>query len=189
MWLSFLPVQEVRLAEESMAQASDQTAAEARESVSAEFNAEQLDAVDAIIRENRNRPGALIPVLKDVQDVTGYLPLSLQQRIATGLNLSLSEVYGVVTFYSFFRQEPIGRHLIKVCMGTACYVRGNKDLIQNLSRDLACKIGGTTEDRRFSIEGVRCLGCCGIAPVITVSEEVHREVRAKDMPAILERYE
>lgn len=172
-----------------MAQASNQTAAEVEKSVSAEFTAEQLDAVDAIIGRNRHRPGALIPVLKDVQDVTGYLPLPLQQRIAKGLNLSLSEVYGVVTFYSFFRQEPIGRNLIKVCLGTACYVRGNKDLVQNLSRDLACKLGGTTEDRRFSIEGVRCLGCCGIAPVITVGDDVHREVRAKDMPAILGQYE
>ncbi len=171
-----------------MAQASNQTAAEVDKTVSTEFTADQLDAVDSIIRRNRDRPGALIPVLKDVQDVTGYLPLPLQQRIATGLNLSFSEVYGVATFYSFFRQEPIGRHLIKVCLGTACYVRGNKDLVQNLSRDLACKIGGTTEDRRFTIEGVRCLGCCGIAPVITVGEDVHREVRAKDMPPILEQY-
>ena len=119
-----------------MAQASSQTTADAVETISTEFTAEQLDAVDSIIRQNRGRPGALIPVLKDVQDVTGYLPLPLQKRIATGLKLSLSEVYGVVTFYSFFRQEPIGRHLIKVCMGTACYVRGNKDLVENLSRDL-----------------------------------------------------
>ena len=171
-----------------MAQASSQTTGEAGGTVAPEFTADQLDAVDSIIRRNRDRPGALIPVLKDVQDVTGYLPLSLQQRIATGLKLSFSEVYGVVTFYSFFRQEPIGRHLIKVCMGTACYVRGNKDLVQQLSRDLDCGVGGTTEDRRFSIEGVRCLGCCGIAPVITVGEDVHREVRVKDMPSILEQY-
>jgi NADH-quinone oxidoreductase subunit E len=171
-----------------MAQASSQTTAEVGRTVAQEFTADQLDAVDSIIRRNRDRPGALIPVLKDVQDVTGYLPLPLQQRIATGLKLSFSEVYGVVTFYSFFRQEPIGRHLIKVCMGTACYVRGNKDLVQQLSRDLDCGVGGTTEDRRFSIEGVRCLGCCGIAPVITVGEDVHREVRVKDMPSILEQY-
>jgi len=171
-----------------MAQASSQTTVDTAKTVSVEFAADQLDAVDSIIRQNQGRPGALIPVLKDVQDVTGYLPLSLQKRIATGLNLSLSEVYGVVTFYSFFRQEPIGRHLIKVCMGTACYVRGNKDLVQQLSRDLDCAVGGTTADRRFSIEGVRCLGCCGIAPVITVGEDVHREVRVKDMPPILEQY-
>jgi NADH:ubiquinone oxidoreductase subunit E len=172
-----------------MEQASTQTTAEVGKTEAPEFTADQLDAVDAIIRQNRERPGALIPVLKDVQDVTGYLPLSLQQRIATGLNLSYSEVYGVVTFYSFFRQEPIGRHLIKVCMGTACYVRGNKDLVEHLGRDLDCKLGGTTEDRRFSLDGVRCLGCCGIAPVITVGEDVHREIRVKDVAEILERYE
>ena len=172
-----------------MTQATNQTAVEAEKTVPEEFTPEQLDVVDGIISQNRHRPGALIPVLKDVQDVTGYLPLSLQQRIATGLNLSFSEVYGVVTFYSFFRQEPIGRHLIKVCMGTACYVRGNKDLVEHLGRDLDCKLGGTTEDRRFSLDGVRCLGCCGIAPVITVGEDVHREIRVKDVAEILERYE
>ena len=171
-----------------MAQASSQTTADAVKTISTEFTADELDAVDSIIGQNQGRPGALIPVLKDVQDVTGYIPLPLQKRIATGLKLSFSEVYGVVTFYSFFRQEPIGRHLIKVCMGTACYVRGNKDLVQQLSRDLDCAVGGTTADRRFSIEGVRCLGCCGIAPVITVGEDVHREVRVKDMPPILEQY-
>ena len=171
-----------------MAQASSQTTVDTAKNISTEFTADQLDAVDSIIRQNQGRPGALIPVLKDVQDVTGYLPLPLQKRIAAGLKLSLSEVYGVVTFYSFFRQEPIGRHLIKVCLGTACYVRGNKDLVQQLSRDLDCAVGGTTADRRFSIEGVRCLGCCGIAPVITVGEDVHREVRVKDMPPILEQY-
>ena len=172
-----------------MSQASTQMAAEAEKSVPEEFSLEQLDDIDNIISQNRHRPGALIPVLKDVQDITGYISLSLQQRIASGLNLSFSEVYGVVTFYSFFRQEPIGRHLIKVCMGTACYVRGNKDLVEHLARDLDCKLGGTTEDRRFSLEGVRCLGCCGIAPVITVGEDVHREIRVKDVAEILPRYE
>ena len=169
--------------------ASEQTAVKVEKSLSEAFTPEQLNAADTVLVQNRGRPGALIPVLKEIQDVTGYVPLPLQERIAVGLNLSLSEVYGVVTFYSFFRQEAIGRNLIKVCLGTACYVRGNKDLVANLSRDLDCKVGGTTEDRRFSIEGVRCLGCCGIAPVITVDEDVHREVRAKDMPAILEQYE
>jgi NADH:ubiquinone oxidoreductase subunit E len=172
-----------------MEQVSTQTTAEVGTAEAPDFTPDQLDGVDAIIQQNRHRPGALIPVLKDVQDLTGYLPLSLQRRIATGLNLSFSEVYGVVTFYSFFRQEPIGRHLIKVCMGTACYVRGNKDLVEHLGRDLDCKLGGTTEDKRFSLEGVRCLGCCGIAPVITVNEDVHREIRVKEVAEILERYE
>jgi NADH:ubiquinone oxidoreductase subunit E len=172
-----------------MVQVALQRPSDVEKSLAEEFSGEQMGTVDEIIKGYRGKPGALIPVLKEVQDATGYISLALQKKIATGLNLSLSEVYGVVTFYSFFRQDPIGRHLIKVCMGTACYVRGNKDLVENLSRDLKAKLGGTTEDKRFTIDGVRCLGCCGIAPVITVDEDVHREVRAKDMPGILERYE
>ena len=154
-----------------------------------EFTEEQLERVKEIIKSYQGKPGALIPVLKEIQDATGYLPLSLQREISRGLNLSYSEVFGVVTFYSFFHIEPRGKHLIKVCLGTACYVRGNKDLVETLSRDLDCKVGGTTEDRNFSMEGVRCLGCCGIAPVITVDEEVYREVRAKEMPEILGKYQ
>ncbi len=126
--------------------------------------------------------------MAEAQGITGYLPVELQEHVAAGMNIPSSTVYGVVTFYSFFSMVPKGRHIIKLCLGTACYVRGNKDLVQNLSRELDCKIGGTTQDRRFSIEGVRCLGCCGIAPVITVGEDVHREIRVKDLPPILEQY-
>jgi len=172
-----------------MEQAAAQTPAKDEDLLAQEFSQEQLKSVDEIIKAYRNKPGALIPVLKEVQDVTGYLPLPLQREISKGLNLAYSEVYGVATFYSFFNLEPRGKHLIKVCMGTACYVRGNKDLVTNLSRDLDCEVGGTTEDRRFSMEGVRCLGCCGIAPVITVDEHVYKEVRAKEVSSILEKYE
>ncbi len=160
-----------------------------QEPLKKDFTDEQLEAVDGVIRKFRGQPGALIPVLKDVQDITRYLPTHLQKGISKGLNISYSEVYGVVTFYSFFNTNPPGRHNIKVCMGTACYVRGNKDLVETLSRDLDCKVGATTEDRRFSMEGVRCLGCCGIAPVITVDEEVFREVRIKELPEIIERFQ
>ena len=172
-----------------MIQGLNQRSREDEASLEQAFSSEQLDKVHHIVTGNRGRPGALIPVLKDVQDITGYLPTALQKEIARGLNLAYSEVFGVVTFYSFFNIEPRGRHIIKVCLGTACYVRGNKDLVENLSRDLSCGVGGTTEDRRFSMEGVRCLGCCGIAPVITVDEEVYREVRVKEVPSILNRYE
>ena len=153
-----------------------------------EFKPDQMEAVGRIICENRHKAGILIPVLKEVQDVTGYLPPPLQRQIARGLKMSFSEVFGVVTFYSFFNLNPRGRHLVKVCLGTACYVRGNKDLVESLARDLKCRVGATTADRRFSMDGVRCLGCCGIAPVITVDEQVYREVRAKQIPAILENY-
>lgn len=157
--------------------------------LSEEFSPEQLARVDAVLESNRGRRGALIPVLKDVQDITGYLPLALQRRIAEGLNLSFSEVFGVVSFYSFFSMKPKGAHQIKVCMGTACYVRGNKDFIETLSRDLKCEVGGITEDRRFSLDAVRCLGCCGIAPVITVDEKPFRQVRAQQIPEILSQYQ
>ncbi|MEW6440603.1 MAG: NAD(P)H-dependent oxidoreductase subunit E [bacterium] len=153
-----------------------------------EFSPEKLAEVDAILAAKRGRRGALIPVLKDVQDVTGYLPISLQRKIAEGLNLSFSEVFGVVSFYSFFSMKPKGAHQIKICMGTACYVRGNKDFIEALSRDLKCTVGGITEDRKFSLDAVRCLGCCGIAPVITVDEKPFRQVRAQQIPAILEQF-
>jgi len=154
-----------------------------------DFTPEQLAKIDEIIQKNRGKPGAMIQVLKNVQEVTGYLPPDLQNRIAKGLNLSFSEVFGVATFYSYFKLQPVGRHQIKVCMGTACYVRGNKNLIETLCRDLDCEVGGTTEDRRFTMEGVRCLGCCGIAPVITINDDVHREVQAKDVPPILNQYQ
>ncbi|HEX9949958.1 MAG TPA: NAD(P)H-dependent oxidoreductase subunit E [Thermodesulfobacteriota bacterium] len=154
-----------------------------------EFSQEQIEQVDAIIERYQGKPGSLIPVLAEVQGVLGYLPHEIQHRIAEGLNLPQSQVFGVVTFYSFFTMVPRGRHLIKVCLGTACYVRGNKDLVESLSRNLSCEVGGTSEDRRFSLESVRCLGCCGIAPVITVDEQVYREVRLKAVPSILEQYE
>jgi len=159
------------------------------DSLSGDFTPEQIEKVDQVTRENCGKPGALIPVLKNVQDITGYLPNPLQRRIAKGLNLAFSEVFGVVTFYSFFHTQPRGRHEIKVCMGTACYVRGNKDLNTTLERDLDCKSGSVTEDMRFTLEGVRCLGCCGIAPVITVDEDVYAEVTAKEVTSILEAYE
>ncbi len=120
-----------------------------------EFTAEQLDAVEDILRRYKGKPGALIPVLKAVQDVTGYLPVLLQQKIAEGLNLPLSEVFGVVTFYSFFSMHPKGRHSIKVCLGTACYARGNKALIDTMRLELNCEVGGTTSDRKFTLEAVR----------------------------------
>jgi len=160
-----------------------------QEDLKKEFTPRQLEAVDGVILRFRGKPGALIPVLKDVQDITRYLPTALQRGIARGLNVSFSEVYGVVTFYSFFNTNPPGRHNIKICLGTACYVRGNKDLVETLSRELHCRVGDTTGDRRFSLEGVRCLGCCGIAPVITVDEEVFREVRIKELPGIMDRFQ
>ena len=155
----------------------------------AEFSQEQLAQVDEIIQKNQGKPGALIPVLEDVQSALGYLPVTIQVKVAQGLNIPIADVYGVVSFYSFFTMEPKGRHSIRVCVGTACYVKGAQRLFDKLSSTLNVEKGGCTEDRRFSLETVRCLGVCGIAPVIVVDEEAHGLLEAKTVEKILDPYE
>ena len=155
----------------------------------AEFSQEQLAQVDEIIQKNQGKPGALIPVLEDVQSALGYLPVAIQVKVAQGLNIPIADVYGVVSFYSFFTMEPKGRHSIRVCVGTACYVKGAQRLFDKLSSTLNVEKGGCTEDRRFSLETVRCLGVCGIAPVIVIGEEAHGLLEAKTVEKILDPYE
>ena len=154
-----------------------------------EFSQEQLQQVDAIIERYRGKPGSLIPVLAEVQGVLGYLPHDVQHRIAEGLNLPQRQVFGVVTFYSFFTMVPRGRHIIRVCLGTACYVRGGKKNLDRLVQDLGIEAGATTPDRRFSLETIRCLGACGLAPVIVVDEDTHKQVKERKVREMLERYE
>ncbi len=155
----------------------------------AEFSQEQLAEVDEIVQKNREKPGALIPVLEDVQSALGYLPVAIQVKVAQGLNIPIADVYGVVSFYSFFTMVPKGRHSIRVCVGTACYVKGAQRLFDKLSSTLNVEKGGCTEDKRFSLETVRCLGVCGIAPVIVVDEEAHGLLEAKTVEKILDPYE
>ena len=155
----------------------------------AEFSQEQLDQVDTLVQTNRGKLGALIPVLEEVQSVLGYLPVAIQVKVAQGLNIPIADVYGVVSFYSFFTMEPKGRHSIRVCVGTACYVKGAQRLFEKLSSKLNVEKGGCTEDRRFSLETVRCLGVCGIAPVIVIDEEAHGLLEAKTVEKILDQYE
>jgi len=154
-----------------------------------EFTAEELSKVDAIIERYRSKPGALIPVLEDVQDALGYLPASIQKKIALGLGVPFSEVYGVVTFYSFFTMVPRGKHTVKCCLGTACYVRGSKKILEKLSGTLGIQPGETTADRLFSLETVRCLGACGLAPVITADDETFRHVKPTKVVELLKNYD
>jgi len=154
-----------------------------------EFSQEQLQQVDAIIERYRGKPGSLIPVLEEVQGVLGYLPHEVQRRIAQGLNLPQSQVFGVVTFYSFFTMVPRGRHIIRVCLGTACYVRGGKKNLDRLVKNLDIDAGQTTPDRRFSLETIRCLGACGLAPVIVVGEDTYKQVKERKLHEMLERYD
>lgn len=154
-----------------------------------EFAHDELLQVDAIVRSYASKPGALIPVLEDIQEVLGYLPGSIQRKIALALSIPFSEVYGVVTFYSFFTMVPRGRHTVKCCQGTACYVRGGKKILQKLSTALGVEPGNTTADRRFSLETVRCLGACGLAPVITADDDTFRHVKPNQVVALLEGYD
>ncbi len=133
----------------------------------------EWEKIDQVIDKYKNRQGVLIPVLKEVQDICGYLPKGVQHRIAQGLQLPASQVYGVVSFYAFFTTIPRGKYVIRVCLGTACYVRGSKQILDNLQRDLHVEVGGITQDRKFSLEAVRCLGACGLAPVIVVGNDTY----------------
>ncbi len=145
--------------------------------------------VDGIVAANRDVPGSVIGVLRECQDVVGYLPVELIDYISDGLNLSSSEVFGVASFYSLFSFEPKGRHLIKVCMGTACYVKGIQEAVNRIENKYDLKEGGTSEDRRFSLEAVRCLGACGLAPVVVVNQDTYGGVKADKVIETLERYE
>lgn len=153
-----------------------------------EFTSEQLAKVDEIIASHTGKPGALIPVLEQVQEVLGYLPMPVQQRVASGLNIPAANVYGVVTFYSFFTMVPRGKHNIRVCLGTACYVRGGQRLLETLTSTLGIEPGGCTQDRQFSLETVRCLGACGLAPVIVVDDDTHGQVKPAKLQGILSQY-
>lgn len=150
---------------------------------------EQLAQADAIIAAHRATPGSLTAVLRLCQDIVGYFPPELISHIAEGMNLPLSKVYAVVSFYSLFSLEPKGRHQIRVCTGTACYVRGVREVLDRVERSFGVTAGGTCKDGRFSLEPVRCLGACGLAPVMVVDRDVHGGVTPDSACEILEDYE
>lgn len=145
-------------------------------------------AIDKIITDNKAVSGALITVLRECQNLVGYLPVELLTRIGTGLNLPLSEVYSVASFYSVFSLKPKGRHVIKVCLGTACYVKGIKEVLSCIDREYRLKEGDTTKDRRFSLESVRCLGSCGLAPVMVIDNDIYGHIKSDKIKEIFEKY-
>ncbi|MCF8069079.1 MAG: NAD(P)H-dependent oxidoreductase subunit E [Desulfobacterales bacterium] len=144
--------------------------------------------VDEIIDTNKNTDGSIITVLRECQGTVGYLPVELIDYISAGMNLPNSNVYGVASFYSLFSMTPKGRHTIKVCTGTACYVKGIKEVIIRIGDKYKVGEGGTTEDRRFSLEPVRCLGACGLAPVMVIGEDTHGDVSADKVIDIVDQY-
>ena len=156
--------------------------------VNLDLTPEVMARVDAIIEQHKEKPGALIPVLEECQGVVGYLPVELQEYISRGLNVSASSVYGVVTFYSFFSMVPKGKHTIKVCMGTACYVKGIGEVLNRLQGAFKLEVGKISEDRRFSLEVVRCLGACGLAPVMVVDTDTHGGITPDRVVDVVNRY-
>jgi NADH-quinone oxidoreductase subunit E/NADP-reducing hydrogenase subunit HndA len=152
------------------------------------FSSEAFATVGAIIERYKSKQGSLIHVLEEIQEAIGYLPKSIQQKAAYGLSIPLSEVHGVVTFYSFFTMMPRGRHTIRCCLGTACYVRGGKKILDKLCQTLKVSPGEPTENLRFSLETMRCLGACGLAPVMMVDEDTYRQTKPTKVFDILENY-
>ena len=134
---------------------------------------EQEKQLKKIIADLKGKPGALMPILQQAQDLYGYLPIEVQTMIAEGLEISIEEVYQVVTFYAQFSLNPNGKHRVAACLGTACYVKGAQNILEELEKQLGIKAGNTTADGVFTLEATRCLGCCGLAPVIVVDDEVY----------------
>lgn len=149
---------------------------------------QKYEKLKDFIVDNKHKKGYLIPVLHMAQNIFGYLPPEVQEFVAKQMNTPVSIVHGVVTFYSYFKTFPSGRNTITVCLGTACYVRGAKKILEALEEKIGIRVGETTEDRRFSIGIQRCLGACGLAPVIMINEDVHGRVSVKKLDSILEQY-
>ncbi len=148
----------------------------------------QEQKLKEVIEQNKQLPGALLPVLHEAQEIYGYLPIEVQQMVADGLGVSLSEVYGVATFYSRFSLTPKGKHRISVCLGTACYVKGADKVLAEVEKKLGIKSGECTPDGLFSIDSCRCVGACGLAPVMMIDEEVYGKLTPKEVDKILDKY-
>ncbi|MDR1674788.1 MAG: NAD(P)H-dependent oxidoreductase subunit E [Oscillospiraceae bacterium] len=149
---------------------------------------QQHEQLIAAIEELRNEKGGLMPILQRAQGIYGYLPVEVQTVISDQLQVPLEEIYGVVTFYSQFSLEPKGKYNISVCLGTACYVKGSGELYDKLKEKLNLPNGGCTEDGKFSLEACRCVGACGLAPVLMVNDDVYGRLTAADLDGILEKY-
>lgn len=149
---------------------------------------EQEEKLKAVIAKYQGVPGATMPVMQEAQEIYGYLPIEVQKMIADGMGISLEEVYGIASFYSQFKLNPNGEVAIAVCLGTACYVKGSGDILQRLEEKLGIKSGETSSDGKFSLEATRCIGACGLAPVLTVNDEVYGRLKKEDVDKILEKY-
>ena len=150
---------------------------------------EMYRKIDGIVSRYKGKPGSLIPVLQQAQDVCGYLPHAVQRYVARGLNMSPSVVFGVATFYSFFTLVPRGKHVIRVCLGTACYVKRSEEILDKIKDELELEVGEVTRDKKYSLEAVRCLGACGLAPVVVIGQDTYGDVAATKVMDIVNKYE
>ena len=150
---------------------------------------DKYEQLQHIIEDHKGEEGALMPVMQAAQEIYGCLSQDIQEKIADGLGVTLSEVYGVATFYSQFSLQPKGQHIISVCMGTACYVKGAQAVLDRFAESLGIKPGDTTQDGKFTLQATRCLGACGLAPVLMIDEDVHGRVTPAEVHAILAQYE
>lgn len=149
---------------------------------------ENFAKLDEVIAKNKEKKGALIPILNEAQKIFGCLPIEVQKKISEELNMPLAEIYGVVTFYSQFSLVPKGQYTIGVCLGTACYVKGAQKIIDRIKQELDIEVGSTSKDGKFSLEATRCIGACGLAPVLTINEDVYGRLVESDVPGILSKY-
>ncbi len=153
-----------------------------------EVNKEKIERLKGIIEENKEKQGSLMPVLHEAQNMFGYLPIEVQSIISEGLNIPLSEIYGVATFYSQFTLVPKGKYQIGVCLGTACYVKGSQAIIDKIKDELGIEVDGTTLDGEFSLQATRCIGACGLAPVMTINDDVYGKLKVEEVTEILKKY-
>lgn len=149
---------------------------------------EQEAALRAVIRKHAGEKGAMMPILQEAQEIYGYLPVEVQRIIALETGVSLEEIFGIASFYAQFKLNPDGQYAIAVCLGTACYVKGSGEIIEEISRKLNVPVGSTSPDGKYSIEATRCIGACGLAPVLTVNGEVYGRLTTKDVDSILAKY-
>ncbi len=153
-----------------------------------EANEENIRELKIFIKENKGKKGALMAVLHKAQDLFGYLPIEVQRMISEELRIPLSEIYGVATFYSQFSLIPKGKYKIGICLGTACYVKGAQEILEKLKEVLGIDVGQTTPDRKFSIDATRCLGACGLAPVMMINDDVYGRLTVDDIEEIINKY-
>ncbi len=168
---------------------SNETAVQTMTTNDESISPEMYRKIDEIVEKYKDKPGSLIPVLQQSQEVCGYLPHSVQRYIAKGMKMSPSVVFGVATFYSFFTLVPRGKHVIRVCLGTACYVKRSEEILEKIKDELDIEVGEITRDKKYSLEAVRCLGACGLAPVVVIGQDTYGDMVSTKIMDVVKKYE